>query len=188
MEVWALEAYGAAYTLQEILTVKSDDIIGRTKTYESIINGVNIPEPGIPESFKVLIKELQSLALDIKTKAGDDSEIKIRETSEYDGALTLDRMLSETDRKAEKERREQEHNAEAQRAASAIYAEEEDDDIMTDDEIRGLSAFLDSMAKAANPEPDMDLTEAVEMDSLEDLAEAEAYELFDDEDYEGEEI
>jgi DNA-directed RNA polymerase subunit beta len=180
MEVWALEAYGAAYTLQEILTVKSDDIIGRTKTYESIINGVNIPEPGIPESFKVLIKELQSLALDIKTKAGDDSEIRIRETSEYDGALTLDRMLSETDRRAEKERRDQEHNADAEFAAAALK-EEEDDDIMTDDEIAGLSAFLDSMAAAASPEADIDLADAVEMDSLEDLAELEADEAFDDE-------
>ena len=66
MEVWALEAYGAAYTLQEILTVKSDDVVGRVKTYESIVKGDNVPEPGVPESFKVLVKELQSLALDIK--------------------------------------------------------------------------------------------------------------------------
>jgi DNA-directed RNA polymerase subunit beta len=182
MEVWALEAYGAAYTLQEILTVKSDDIIGRTKTYESIINGVNIPEPGIPESFKVLIKELQSLALDIKTKAGDDSEIRIRETSEYDGALTLDRMLSETDRKAEKERREHEQDRVAEEEAARINASEFDDDTMTDDEISGLSAFLDSMAAAAAPqEPDMDLTEAVDMESLDELADAEANQTFADE-------
>ena len=66
MEVWALEAYGAAYTLQEILTVKSDDVVGRVKTYEAIVKGENIPEPGIPESFKVLIKELQALCLDVK--------------------------------------------------------------------------------------------------------------------------
>ena len=104
MEVWALEAYGAAYTLQEILTVKSDDIIGRTKTYEAIINGVNIPKPGIPEAFKVLIKELQALALDIRTMTDDDQEIKLRETSEYEGALTFDRMISDTDRRAEREK------------------------------------------------------------------------------------
>ena len=104
MEVWALEAYGAAYTLQEILTVKSDDIIGRTKTYESIINGINIPEPGIPESFKVLIKELQALALDIKTMSEDNQEIKIRETSEYEGATTFDRMINENDRRVENEK------------------------------------------------------------------------------------
>jgi DNA-directed RNA polymerase subunit beta len=79
MEVWALEAYGAAYTLQEILTVKSDDVVGRVKTYEAIIKGKNIPEPGIPESFKVLLKELQSLALDIKVLRDDGSEVDISE-------------------------------------------------------------------------------------------------------------
>jgi DNA-directed RNA polymerase subunit beta len=79
MEVWALEAYGAAYTLQEILTVKSDDVQGRLKTYESIVKGDNIPEPGVPEGFKVLIKELQSLALDIKMLSGDDHEIQIKD-------------------------------------------------------------------------------------------------------------
>jgi DNA-directed RNA polymerase subunit beta len=82
MEVWALEAYGAAYTLQEILTVKSDDVVGRVKTYEAIVKGKNIPEPGIPESFKVLIKELQSLGLDIKVLSEDKSIIEIRETDE----------------------------------------------------------------------------------------------------------
>ena len=80
MEVWALEAYGAAHTLQEILTVKSDDIVGRVKTYEAIVKGENIPEPGIPESFKVLIKELQSLALDIKVLTEDKGEIEIKES------------------------------------------------------------------------------------------------------------
>ena len=79
MEVWALEAYGAAYTLQEILTVKSDDVVGRVKTYEAIVKGENIPEPGVPESFKVLIKELQSLGLDVKVLAEDEQEIEIRE-------------------------------------------------------------------------------------------------------------
>ena len=79
MEVWALEAYGASYTLQEILTVKSDDVIGRVKTYEAIIKGENIPEPGIPESFKVLLKELQSLALDVKVLREDDTEVELKE-------------------------------------------------------------------------------------------------------------
>ena len=82
MEVWALEAYGAAYTLQEILTVKSDDVAGRVKTYEAIVKGENIPEPGIPESFKVLIKELQSLGLDIKLYDDNDAELEIKENSE----------------------------------------------------------------------------------------------------------
>ena len=83
MEVWALEAYGASYTLQEILTVKSDDVIGRVKTYEAIIKGDNIPEPGIPESFKVLLKELQSLGLDVRVLRDDQTEVEIMETIDY---------------------------------------------------------------------------------------------------------
>lgn len=82
MEVWALEAYGAAYTLQELLTVKSDDVVGRVKTYEAIVKGENVPEPGVPESFKVLIKELQSLALDVKVLSEDSREIEIREADD----------------------------------------------------------------------------------------------------------
>ena len=84
MEVWALEAYGASYTLQEILTVKSDDVVGRVRTYEAIIKGENIPEPGIPESFKVLLKELQSLALDVRVLDKDNNEVKLLESSEYE--------------------------------------------------------------------------------------------------------
>ena len=84
MEVWALEAYGAAYTLQEILTVKSDDIIGRTKAFEAIVKGANIPTPGIPESFKVLVKELQALSLDIKILDKDGNEIELSEIGEED--------------------------------------------------------------------------------------------------------
>jgi DNA-directed RNA polymerase subunit beta len=87
MEVWALEAYGAAYTLQEILTVKSDDVIGRVKTYEAIIKGENIPEPGIPESFKVLLKELQSLGLDIRVLKDDGSEVEIKEQVDYSDSV-----------------------------------------------------------------------------------------------------
>ena len=83
MEVWALEAYGASYTLQEILTVKSDDVVGRVKTYEAIIKGENIPEPGIPESFKVLLKELQSLGLDVRVLRDDNTEVEIMETVDY---------------------------------------------------------------------------------------------------------
>lgn len=85
MEVWALEAYGAAYTLQEILTVKSDDIVGRVKTYEAIVKGENIPEPGVPESFKVLLKELQSLGLDIRVLTEDFRELEIEEDVDDDG-------------------------------------------------------------------------------------------------------
>ncbi len=84
MEVWALEAYGAAYTLQEILTVKSDDVVGRVKTYEAIVKGENVPEPGVPESFKVLIKELQSLGMDVKMMSATDEEIEMRDTEDDD--------------------------------------------------------------------------------------------------------
>ncbi|MBQ4282657.1 MAG: DNA-directed RNA polymerase subunit beta, partial [Lachnospira sp.] len=84
MEVWALEAYGASYTLQEILTVKSDDVVGRVKTYEAIIKGENIPEPGIPESFKVLLKELQSLALDVRVLDQNNEEVKLLDSVDYE--------------------------------------------------------------------------------------------------------
>ena len=84
MEVWALEAYGAAYTLQEILTVKSDDVVGRVKAFEAIVKGQSIPKPGVPESFKVLIKELQSLALDIKVLDKDNNEIDLRQDTDDD--------------------------------------------------------------------------------------------------------
>ena len=99
MEVWALEAYGASYTLQEILTVKSDDVVGRVKTYEAIIKGDNIPEPGIPESFKVLLKELQSLGLDVRVLKDDNTEVEIMETIDY-GDTDL-RSVIEGDRKYE---------------------------------------------------------------------------------------
>ena len=101
MEVWALEAYGASYTLQEILTVKSDDVIGRVKTYEAIIKGENIPEPGIPESFKVLLKELQSLGLDVRVLREDNTEVEIMET--VDMGETDFRSLIEGDRKYRQE-------------------------------------------------------------------------------------
>ncbi len=84
MEVWALEAYGAAYTLQEILTVKSDDVVGRVNTYKAIVKGLNVPKPGVPESFKVLIKELQSLGLDVKVLDGDRNEIDLRQSFDDD--------------------------------------------------------------------------------------------------------
>ena len=110
MEVWALEAYGAAHTLQEILTVKSDDIVGRVKTYEAIVKGENIPEPGIPESFKVLIKELQSLALDIKILTEEKIEIEIEESlddelSELEaiGEETVEEKIFEDDKREERE-------------------------------------------------------------------------------------
>ncbi len=105
MEVWALEAYGASYTLQEILTVKSDDVLGRVKTYEAIIKGENIPKPGIPESFKVLLKELQSLGLDIKVLKDDMTEVEIAESVDY-GETDFRRVIEEEDRRNDHSREE----------------------------------------------------------------------------------
>ena len=129
MEVWALEAYGAAYTLQEILTVKSDDIIGRVKTYEAIVKGNNIPKPGIPESFKVLIKELQALSLDVRVMSGDNQEIKLKDTSEFDEPASVDRMLKEADRRTEAmHEREQEEELRARQAENDEFDKEADFD------------------------------------------------------------
>lgn len=100
MEVWALEAYGAAYTLQEILTVKSDDVVGRVKTYEAIVKGENVPEPGVPESFKVLMKELQSLGLDVKILSSDDKEIEMRDLEDEDEVNQSDALSLESESKA----------------------------------------------------------------------------------------
>ncbi len=99
MEVWALEAYGAAYTLQEILTVKSDDVVGRVKTYEAIVKGENVPEPGVPESFKVLIKELQSLGLDVKILNAEDREIEMRDLEDEDEANQADKLSLDSETK-----------------------------------------------------------------------------------------
>ena len=100
MEVWALEAYGAAYTLQEILTVKSDDVVGRVKTYEAIVKGDNVPEPGVPESFKVLIKELQSLGMDVKILSGDDQEIEMRDLEDDEDIHQADTLTIDPDVKS----------------------------------------------------------------------------------------
>ena len=98
MEVWALEAYGAAYTLQEILTVKSDDVVGRVKTYEAIVNGENVPQAGVPESFKVLVKELQSLGLDVKVLDADDNEIDLKQNIDGDDGVSLHRYVAKEEK------------------------------------------------------------------------------------------
>ncbi|NLC46186.1 MAG: DNA-directed RNA polymerase subunit beta [Firmicutes bacterium] len=130
MEVWALEAYGAAYTLQEMLTVKSDDIVGRVKTYEAIVKGENIPEPGVPESFKVLIKELQSLGLDVRVLTEEDKEIEIKEDDEEVGQMAkefgLD-LLMMPEELSEK-RREQKQEPEDEENIPEDAEEEEDND------------------------------------------------------------
>ena len=133
MEVWALEAYGAAYTLQEILTVKSDDVVGRVKTYEAIVKGENIPEPGIPESFKVLIKEMQSLCLDVKVLSEDNEEIEIKDRDDVGGFAGIERIV---DAELEELRAREEYEEEEEYEDE--YDEEEDfpedEDLEPDDE------------------------------------------------------
>ena len=126
MEVWALEAYGAAYTLQEILTVKSDDVVGRVKTYEAIVRGENVPEPGVPESFKVLVKELQSLGLDVKLLTAENKELEIKE--DIDEGIDYN---PETDRKILSE---DEVAVQDELKDGYIEQESDNDYVMDDDE------------------------------------------------------
>jgi DNA-directed RNA polymerase subunit beta len=127
MEVWALEAYGAAYTLQEILTVKSDDIIGRTKAFEAIVKGQNIPTPGIPESFKVLVKELQALALDITVLDKEGNEIELSNLGEEDlepmniVSVTEENQDSDADEEFEDEYNDGEDEFEDEFAESSLF-------------------------------------------------------------------
>ena len=134
MEVWALEAYGASYTLQEILTVKSDDVVGRVKTYEAIIKGENIPEPGIPESFKVLLKELQSLGLDVRVLRDDNTEVEIGENIDY-GETDL-RSIIEGDRHYNREESYGDYGYSQQEFKDGelvdVESDMEDDDYMDD--------------------------------------------------------
>lgn len=134
MEVWALEAYGASYTLQEILTVKSDDVVGRVKTYEAIIKGDNIPEPGIPESFKVLLKELQSLGLDVKVLREDQTEVEIMESIDY-GETDLHSIIEGDKRYNPEEESYSAHGFSKQEFAGdeLVDVEEEEDEPESDD-------------------------------------------------------
>jgi len=146
MEVWALEAYGAAHTLQEILTVKSDDVVGRVKTYEAIVKGENVPEPGVPESFKVLIKELQSLGLDVKLYSEDDKELELKEHIEdgIDFNIEKDKIALEEESVLENDELE-----------NAYIEEDFDEDELLDDE----EELFDSDLGADNIYNDEDLVE-----------------------------
>jgi DNA-directed RNA polymerase subunit beta len=134
MEVWALEAYGAAYTLQELLTVKSDDVVGRVKTYEAIVKGENVMEPGVPESFKVLIKELQSLALDVKvlTENREEVEIRIQDDDMGERAQEIGLLMGDEDPRMTQTAAAQ-REAEAQRA-TAVAGDGEVAELETSDE------------------------------------------------------
>ena len=146
MEVWALEAYGAAYTLQEILTVKSDDVVGRVKTYESIVKGQNIPKPGIPESFKVLIKELQSLCLDVKVLDKNDTEIDLKQNFEEDDDMGFNRNDVVFDEQNVADNLEGYGIEDAEEGGSSFpFAsddESEDDDIIQDDDSDELEELV----------------------------------------------
>ena len=132
MEVWALEAYGAAYTLQEILTVKSDDVVGRVKTYEAIVKGQNIPKPGIPESFKVLIKELQSMGLDLSVLDKDNNEIDLKRDfdEEDDMGLSIEKDILGSDVIGQEE---QVYGMENNSSDKDLYEDETDDMDLDDD-------------------------------------------------------
>lgn len=164
MEVWALEAYGAAYTLQEILTVKSDDVVGRVKTYEAIVKGENVPEPGVPESFKVLIKELQSLGLDVKVLSEEDTEIEIKEDDEDIGEAVKELGL------------------ELGESSSEAAKEKEDDDQPEEDEVE-IEEDFDNIEIPDDLEPDKDDLEFLNEDLVDpDLIDEMDEPFYDDED------
>ena len=153
MEVWALEAYGAAYTLQEILTVKSDDVVGRVKTYEAIIKGENIPEPGIPESFKVLLKELQSLALDVQVLDEKGNEVKILESVDY-GNTSFRKIMEDDERNSNRadanEFRRAGYGQQEFQNGELVSAEDEEtddssDESYDDDENEDEQEFMESL-------------------------------------------
>ena len=158
MEVWALESYGAAYTLQEILTVKSDDVVGRVKTFEAIVKGENIPNPGIPESFKVLIKELQSLALDIQVLDKEGTEIDISKIDDDDdmndkndtsGSLFDEKMVITDDINNSYQTLDVDENGEA---IENFDQEEDDYQLSNDDD--DMDEFFKSMSSSVSGDMD----------------------------------
>ena len=176
MEVWALEAYGAAYTLQEILTVKSDDVVGRVKTYESIVKGENVPEPGVPESFKVLVKELQSLALDIKVLDKDDNEIILRESIDDEPEDLPVNIAGVEDEDILSQDAEPDDGDDLLDDMDDILGEDEDDDIAA-----GLDAILGAADTSGDGEDFQgDYLDSDDVKSLEMMAEEE--DDFDDDD------
>ena len=143
MEVWALEAYGAAHTLQEILTVKSDDVVGRVKTYEAIVKGENIPKPGVPESFKVLVKELQSLGLDIRLFSDNDKEIELKEDIDEGIDFNLERKKKEEQVLLEKEL--EENYVPADEETMDVSELEDSDELFENSDILDESDFEDEI-------------------------------------------
>ncbi len=170
MEVWALEAYGASYTLQEILTVKSDDVIGRVKTYEAIIKGDNIPEAGIPESFKVLLKELQSLALDVRVLKDDNTEVEIMESSDY-GDMDI-RSIIESDSRRYNRDDEREsfgkHGFSQQEFDGDELIDVEEDDLPEEDLPEGGLSDDDLLEEDSLDDGLMDVSEEIDFEDQEE--------------------
>jgi DNA-directed RNA polymerase subunit beta len=179
MEVWALEAYGAAFTLQELLTVKSDDVVGRVKTYEAIVKGDNVPEPGVPESFKVLIKELQSLSLDVKVLSDDEQEIEIGESDDdivdTAKALEIDIGGRERDDVLADELPSRDMR---KRIQEPQYDNEPEDDDEQDDEVSSIGMQIEDLS------PSDDSGDPGEEDTLDEQLDEEA----DGSDYEDDDI
>ena len=175
MEVWALEAYGAAYTLQEILTVKSDDVVGRVKTYESIVKGENVPEPGVPESFKVLIKELQSLALDIKVLDSNGEEVELGEYSDEDDyvaplSVNIEGSEDDTTHNAASSSVYSDASADFDEESAFEFEEADDDEDLggLDDDIVDDLDDLDDLDDMDEPEEASDAFDEID-DIIEDL-------------------
>ncbi len=156
MEVWALEAYGAAYTLQEILTVKSDDVVGRVKTYEAIVKGENIPKPGIPESFKVLIKELQSLALDVKVLDSNGDEVFLKECTDEDGDDLPVKIDRAEDAPEDAPAAISPENAESDLLDEEIFYDFDEEEEDADDDLEGSGFDMMAEAFAALDAEDLD--------------------------------
>lgn len=187
MEVWALEAYGAAYTLQEILTVKSDDVVGRVKTYEAIVKGENIPEPGVPESFKVLIKELQSLCLDVRVLSEEEQEIEIKETEEDISDMAKDLGLSVPadeppirTKKARREEDDQEPGLELDESDEELDEMEIEEMELEDGESEETLADVDD-TELDEESLDIDLDVELDSDLDSELDDLDDFEEFDDE-------
>ena len=187
MEVWALEAYGAANVLQEILTVKSDDVVGRVKTYEAIVKGENIPDPGIPESFKVLIKELQSLALDVKVLSPDKEEIIVRDSTDDEADYNEIMQSEREDRKATMQNFSEEDEISLGDASDQHSFTDRDDDFSLDSLFEEDESALDDLFGSKKEGAELEDEENLDDDGLDSLLDAihggdDDEDLFDDED------
>ena len=182
MEVWALEAYGAANVLQEILTVKSDDVVGRVKTYEAIVKGENIPDPGIPESFKVLIKELQSLALDVKVLSADNEEIIVRDSTDDEADYNEIMLAEQEERKQAMHRFNDEDEISLGSVGEHGGFDDADDDFSLDSLFDDGDDALDDLFGGDNAETEIEDEENLNEDGLDSLLDALGGDIDDEDD------